>query len=131
MSFSVVDEHGRPVATLFAIGYGGKKSLGGVDGVGGAGNMFENLMAMQGTMEVLSTVYVVDARSSRRLDISVHDGTIRGREEATSFGGDDDSGQGSGGRNFRAQSQSDRRKTRKQATRVVDIDIGDFQEKKK
>jgi lipid-A-disaccharide synthase len=129
MSFSVVDDHGSPVATLFAIGYGGKKS-GGVDGVGGAGNMFENLMAMQGTMEVLSTVYVVDARSSRRLDISVHDGTIRGREEATSFGGDDDSGQGSGGRNFRAQSQRDRRKTKKQATRVVDIDIGDFQEKK-
>ena len=91
--------------------------------------MFENLMAMQGTMEVLSTVYVVDARSSRRLDISVHDGTIRGvGEEATSFGGDDDSGQGSGGRNFRAQSQSDRRKTKKQPTRVVDIDIGDFQD---
>ena len=68
----------------------GASASGGV----GGGNLFENLMAMQGTMEVLSTVYVVDARSSRRLDISVHDGTIRGSEEATSFG------QGDGARNF-------------------------------
>ena len=75
MSFSVVDESNNSIATLFAIGHGGKQKTGlSLQ----EGNLFEALTAMQGTMEVLSTVYVVDSRTSQRIDITVHDGFIRG-----------------------------------------------------
>ena len=78
--------------------------------------MFQNLMAMQGAMEVLSMVYVVDARSSRRLDISVHDGTIHHSANTTERDGGSDT--------FRGSKRGRRKSVRKSV-----VDIQDFQEK--
>ena len=79
MSFSVVDDLDNSVATLFAIGHGGKQKNGlPLQG----GNLFEALTAMQGTMEVVSSIYVIDSRTSQRIDITVHDGYVGGSSKS-------------------------------------------------